>query len=174
VNIVPAIENALGLGLKAEELGAGNMSLRAVIIFSSAAVMIRLGSKRFMGQSTALDVMLGIIFGSVVSRAITGNAAFVPALSAGLTLILLHWLLSALTFRSHWLGNIIKGRSRLLVENGRIDWKAMARSQITEHDLAEALRSHGHPAEISRLETAYLERDGRISVVMRGIDRHAK
>ena len=155
------------------------MSLRAAVVFIAAAVMIRVGSKRFMGQSTALDVMLGIIFGSVVSRAISGNAPFVPSLCAGLTLILMHWLFAALTFRSHRLGNLIKGRSRRLVENGQIDWPAMARSQITEHDLHEALRSHGHPADISRLDTAHLERDGKISVVVRpemrsfGDDRNA-
>ena len=167
MNIVTNIENALGLGLKADDLGIAHMSLRAAVIFIAAAVMIRLGSKRFMGQSTSLDVMLVIIFGSVVSRAITGNAPFVPSLCAGLTLILMHWLFSALTFHSHWLGNLIKGRPRLLVQNGNIDWKAMAKSQITEHDLQEALRHHGHSPDISCLESAHLERDGRISLVPR-------
>jgi hypothetical protein len=35
-----------------------------------------------MGQGTAFGVILGTMLGSIVSRAITGNAPFLPALAA--------------------------------------------------------------------------------------------
>jgi uncharacterized membrane protein YcaP (DUF421 family) len=35
-----------------------------------------------MGEATAFDVILGIMVGSIVSQAITGNAPLVPALAA--------------------------------------------------------------------------------------------
>jgi hypothetical protein len=38
------------------------------------------GKKRFMGEATAFDMMLGVMVGSIVSRAITGNAPLGPAL----------------------------------------------------------------------------------------------
>jgi uncharacterized membrane protein YcaP (DUF421 family) len=101
-----AVEWALGLGLD-------NM------VFIIATAMIRLGNKRFMGKNTALDVMLGIVFGSVVSRAITGNAPFFPTLAAGLVLVVAHWVLSAIAFRSHRFGEMVKGRSYPLVVDGR-------------------------------------------------------
>jgi hypothetical protein len=43
-----------------------------------------------MGEAPAFDMMLGIMVGSIVSRAITGNAPLVPALAATATLIALH------------------------------------------------------------------------------------
>ena len=64
------MDAALGLGAEPRELSVLQTSLRAVIIFVAATIMVRVGSRRFIGRSTALDVMLGIIFGSVVSRAI--------------------------------------------------------------------------------------------------------
>jgi hypothetical protein len=40
--------------------------------------MVRFDKRAFMGKATALDVILGIMVGPIVSRAITGNAPLVP------------------------------------------------------------------------------------------------
>ena len=155
---------ALGLGLDARDIGAAQMALRAVAVYAAALAMVRLGKKRFMGRATAFDVILGIMLGSVVSRAITGNAPFGPALAAAAALLAAHWLLSALAFRWHGLGTALKGRPRLLVRAGEPDRAAMRRAHMSEHDLREALRAEG----VSRLEEvaeARLERSGRLSVI---------
>ncbi len=165
--LASGFDKALGLSLEAQHLTAGQMSLRAVVVFILATMMIQIGSKRFMGQSTALDVMLGIAFGSLVSRAITGNAPFIPTMAAGLTLVLTHWTISALACRWHLLGVMFKGRQRLLVKNGEIDWKCMRKSHLTENDLHEAMRNHGKAPEIDRIQLAYLERNGDISIVLK-------
>jgi hypothetical protein len=73
---------ALGLGAGEEQLNAAQMALRAVVVYVVTVIIVRLGKKRFMGQGTAFDVILGIILGSIVSRAITGNAPFFAALAA--------------------------------------------------------------------------------------------
>jgi uncharacterized membrane protein YcaP (DUF421 family) len=163
-----AIGRALGLELEGKDLTVLHMALRAVVVFVLSIAMLKVGDKRFMGKSTALDVMLGIVFGSTVSRAITGNAPFFPALAAGLVLVLLHWLFAAVAFRSHGFGKLVKGRSRLLVRDGEVQWDAMRKSHVTTHDLEEALRSNGEEPDVSRVKTAHLERNGDISVVTRG------
>ena len=155
----------LGLDLDSKDINAVQMSLRAVLVFIAATVMIRIGNKRFMGQNTALDVLLGIVFGSLVSRAITGTSPFFPTLTAGLTLVLFHWILSALAFRSHRFGTLFKGTKHVLVENGVIRWDTMKRSHITEHDLHEALRIHGTATKIEEIKSAHLERNGGISIL---------
>lgn len=160
-----AVTWALGLGLEGKDLNAGHMSLRALVVFAAAIVMLRVGDKRFMGRSTAFDVMLGIVFGSVVSRAITGNAPFFPALAAGLVLVLMHWSLAALAFRSRGFATLVKGHDRLLVRDGKLQLGAMRKSHITEHDLEEALRNNGEPPDISRVKAAHLERNGDISII---------
>ena len=163
--LMQALDSALGLRLEGKDLNAWHMSLRAVVVFAAAIVMLRVGDKRFMGKSTALDVMLGIVFGSTVSRAITGNAPFFPALAAGLVLVLLHWALAALALRSQGFGRVVKGHERLLVRDGEIQWGAMKKAHITEHDLKEALRNNGKSPEVSQVQAAHLERNGDISVL---------
>ncbi len=158
---------ALGLGLENDKIGVWQMSLRALVVFVAAIVMLKIGDKRFMGRSTALDAALGIIYGSVVSRAITGNAPFGPTLAAALVLVLLHWLLAAIAFRSHGFGKMVKGHNRKLVVDGELQWDEMKKAHVTESDLHEALRNQGKPPDLSKVKDAYLERNGEISIIAR-------
>jgi len=163
-----AVSRALGLELKGEYLTVTHMVLRAAVVFVLSIVMLKIGDKRFMGKSTAFDVFLGIVFGSTVSRAITGNAPFFPSLAGGLTLVLLHWLFAAVAFRSHGFGKLVKGNDRQLVRDGEIIWSAMRKAHITEHDLKEALRNSGKEPDVKRVKAAHLERNGDISIIAEG------
>ena len=162
-----ALNWLIGLELENKNINALQMSLRAFLVFLIAIVMLRIGNKRFMGKNTALDVMLGIVFGSTVSRAITGNAPFFPTLAASLALILMHWTLAAIAFRSDGFGQMVKGSNRLLVRDGEIQWKQMKSAHITEADLKEAMRNEGKAPEIKELKEAHLERNGDISIIMK-------
>lgn len=153
------------LGLEAEELTVWHMSLRAIVVYISALTMVQLGEKRFLGKSTAFDVILAIIFGSVVSRAITGSSSFFPTLGAGLVLIGLHWLFAAIAFRFSWFGTLIKGSPRLVVKDGEILWKAMRKSNLSENDLHSALRPQARVTDLDEIKEARLERSGEISVI---------
>jgi uncharacterized membrane protein YcaP (DUF421 family) len=161
------LDRALGLGLENKDINVGQMSLRALVVFVLAIAMIRIGNKRFMGKNAALDVLLGIIFGSMVSRAITGNAPFLPTLVASFVLILLHWVASAIAFRSHRFGILVKGHDSTLVRDGEIQWEAMRKVHLTEQDLQEAIRNSGKQPDVSKVASAHLERNGDVSVIMR-------
>lgn len=163
--IKQALNWLIGLELESKDLSVGHMSLRAVIVFAAAVIMLRIGDKRFMGKSTALDVMLGIVFGSTVSRAITGNAAFFPTLAAALTMVLMHWVLASVAFRSKGFGAAVKGRERLLVRDGEIQWDAMRKAHVTEDDLKESLRNEGKEPDVRQIKAAHLERNGDVSII---------
>src|SRR4051812_17545018 len=94
----------LGLGIDSKEINALQMGLRAVIVYVATVLMVRLAKKRFMGRASAFDVILGIMLGSIVSRAVTGNAPFLPALAAAAVLLGMHSFFPALAFRSHLFG----------------------------------------------------------------------
>lgn len=153
------------LGLDADELTISHMVARAVVVYISALLMVRIGEKRFLGKYTAFDVILGIIFGSVVSGAITGSSEFFPTLAAGLMLVVMHWLFATLSFYFDWFGSFVKGNSKLLVKNGEILWDAMRSSHISEKDLMGALRSQSGINTLDDIKEARLERSGDISVI---------
>src|SRR4051812_37536251 len=84
----------LGLGIDSKEINALQMGLRAVLVYVVTVLMVRLAKKRFMGWATAFDVILGIMLGSIVSRAVTGNAPLLPALVAAAALLMMHAMFS--------------------------------------------------------------------------------
>lgn len=154
----------LGLGLESKEIGALQMGLRAVVVYAVTVAMVRLAKKRFMGRASAFDVILGIMLGSIVSRAVTGNAPFGPALAASAVLLAMHWLFSAVAMRWHGVGWALKGAPDLLVRDGRPDARAMQKAHMTEHDLWEDLRGKS-VARLEEVAEAHLERSGQLSVI---------
>ena len=155
----------LGLGRDAGEVGAIQMALRTVFVYAFTLGVVRLGSKRFLSKATAFDVIVGIMLGSVMSRAITESASFFPTLMVGVTLIAAHWLMAALAFRFDWFGSLVKGNSILLIEDGEIQRDGMRQAGLSEHDLKQALRMQNNHTDPAKIRRAHLERSGKISVI---------
>lgn len=143
------------------------MAVRGAIVFLYSVTLVRLGGARIFGRNTSLDIVLAVLLGSSLSRALTANAPFVPTLAATAALVGLHMLMAALTRRSRRLGHLVKGEEVKLVEDGAIRWEAMAKAQLTEHELMEGLRLRGGTDDLGRVAAAYLERNGQISVIRR-------
>ena len=141
------------------------MMFRAFTVFLISLTIVRLGGTRIFGANTTFDIVLGIILGSVLSRAITGNAPYFPTVAAASLLVFLHWGLSWLAVKNSRIGTIIKGKKTLLMKNGKYISENMRKKQITENDFLEALRTKGN-IEISKVKYAYLERSGNISIIL--------
>lgn len=88
-------------GIHDETLTWWQMSFRAVGVFFAALLIIRIGNHRIFGKNTAFDIVLGVIYGSVLSRAITGNAPFWPTIAAAFTLVMLHKGLASLAYHTN-------------------------------------------------------------------------
>lgn len=147
------------------------MSSRALVVFFAALLIIRLGNHRIFGKNSAFDIVLGIIYGSILSRAITGNSPFWPTIAAAFVLVMLHKLLATFAFyTSFGLGSFIKGTPKALVKDGEKQLDAMKESSVTENDLTEAIRSSGNYAGVDRIKHAFLERSGEISIILKEDD----
>lgn len=155
------------LGIGAEELSLGHVLARCVVIYLSGIVLVRIGKKRFIGKMTAFDTIIAIIIGSLLSRAITQADQFGKVLAACLLLIGLHRLFSFVAAYSDRFGTWIKGHDRVLVKDGEILWKAMRRSHLSEQDLMQTLRLNGKTADVAKVKTARLERNGDVSVILK-------
>jgi uncharacterized membrane protein YcaP (DUF421 family) len=161
------------LGLDVETLRLWQMALRTLIVYLAALVMIRLGrGQRFLGRHAAFDVILGILFGSVLSHAVEGSTPFFETLGAGFVLMSLHWLFAAIAFRSHQFGTLVKGSAQPLIQDGEIQWDKMSKNYISKEDLIEALRNNAHLSNPSEVEVAHIERNGTISVIPRDPEPH--
>ena len=158
----------IALGLDTQSLNIWQMGLRAAIIYVAALIMVRVaGDRRFIGKYAAFDVVLSIIFGSTLSRAINGTSAFFATIFAGFVLVAMHWLFSLIAFQVTPLENKIKGRSRVLIRDGELCHQTMAVCHITKQDLESTLRLKCQIDKLERVERACLERNGDISFSLR-------
>jgi uncharacterized membrane protein YcaP (DUF421 family) len=158
------VKSVLGLNSDPKDLTFLQISLRGVIIFIAALIMVRLGDKRFLSKKTAFDAILGFILGSMLARAINGSVSFFPTLGGGFVLVGLHRALAFFSRDSHWFGNLVKGRPDLLIKDGVIIKSAMTKNNLSEHDLREDLRLNGNIDDPGGVKRAYIERDGQITV----------
>jgi uncharacterized membrane protein YcaP (DUF421 family) len=152
------------IGEEPKDFTFWQMSARAVIVYLSTILMVRVGHKRFMGRNTAFDIILGFILGSVMSRGINGSAAFLPTLGAGAVLIAMHWICSWIAFHSGSFERFVKGKAHQLIKGGKLIEEELPRHHITKTDLEGALRQ-SFIQKIEDAEAAFLENSGDISVV---------
>lgn len=140
------------------------LCIRAVILFAAGVVYLRIAGRRTFSQATPLDIVVAVIIGSNLSRAMTGKAPFLPALAATLTLAILHRLVAMATL--HWspLAALMKAKPTVLVRDGVVDEAALRRHGLSREDLLEGLRLEQMDAP-QGVRLATLEGGGRISVV---------
>lgn len=161
------LQSLLDLNAGSSDPGAGAMALRTLIIYGFTLILVRMGSRRLLSKPSAFDVIVAIMMGSIMSRAINGDAPFVPTLSAGVMLLLMHWAFAAAAFRVHWISVAVKGTRIPLIRDGKVLEEGKRRAHITDDDLAEALRLQIHDDDPARVAAAYMERSGDISVIPR-------
>lgn len=137
---------------------------RAVLIFAYGLAMVRIAGRRVFGRWAAIDIVLSIIVGSNLSRALTGNAPLAGTLAATTLLMLLHWLFAHAAARSAFVSRLVEGRAVALGRGGSVDADRLRRLAVSDADLAEALRQAGVEAA-SETRLLMLEPSGKISVL---------
>jgi uncharacterized membrane protein YcaP (DUF421 family) len=137
---------------------------RAAVVFFYGLALVRVAGRRVFSQSTALDIIVAIVTGSSLSRALTGNADLFGTLAATTLLMVLHWMLARASARWPRLSAITEGLSIPLGQRGKLDRDALARHAVSRAALDEALRGAGlDTAAGTRL--IVLEPSGKISVL---------
>ena len=91
------------------------MTIRGIVIFFYTLVLVRCGGRRIFGKYASFDIVLSVILGSIMSRALTGNARFFPTLSAATVLVFLHWMIGKWAEQNSAVGFLVKGEKIQLV-----------------------------------------------------------
>lgn len=159
------LDLCFGPNVDSHAITALQMTTRAVLVSFVALALLRLSGARTFGANTAFDLVVKIMLGAVLSRAVVAASPFGATLLASLALVALHRLLAWAAFHSDFIGRLIKGRAQVLAADGQPDAEALRRNYISEHDLREGLRDSGNVDDLNAAQTVRLERNGRISVV---------
>lgn len=147
------------------ELNILHMTVRAVVIFLITLAAIRISGRRSFGMASAFDNAMTVLIGAVLSRVVVGASPFWPTVFAAFALALMHRLFAWLSLDHKTIGKIVKGSPRVIYENGKFNRKNMRNSLISERDFMEGVRKECNTESLAEIDKAYVERDGRISVI---------
>jgi uncharacterized membrane protein YcaP (DUF421 family) len=145
-------------------LSFGQECARAVLIFAFGLALVRLAGRRVFGKWAALDIVVSIIVGSSLSRALTGSAPLMGTLAATVIFVGLHGLLANGAARWPKLARVLEGRSIALARDGHTDDAMCKRRSVSLTDLNEALHRAGIE-DVNGATLVKLEPSGRITVI---------
>lgn len=137
---------------------------RAALIFVYGLVLVRIAGRRVFGHWTAVDIIVAIVTGSTLSRALTGNANLFGTLAATTLLMALHWAVAHVSARSALLSRLVEGPPVQLSEHGLLDPEMLRRHAISPATLEQALRGAGVET-LTGARLVVLEPSGKISVL---------
>jgi uncharacterized membrane protein YcaP (DUF421 family) len=122
--------------------------------------------QRNTGQLAPFGLVLLLVLSNAVQNSENGgdNIALGGLISAT-TLIVIHYAVAIMTFKSKKLGVWIEGAPRKLIYNGVLNGDVMRRELMTHRELAAALRAAGC-TDIDHVRVATLENNGQITVCL--------
>ncbi|TPG53649.1 DUF421 domain-containing protein [Roseomonas nepalensis] len=140
---------------------------RALVVFAYGLALVRIAGRRVFGKWSALDIIVSVIVGSNLSRALTGSAPLGGTLAATTLLMAVHWVLANVAARSAWFSGLVEGTPIELARDGRAKAPALLRESISHSDLQEALRQSG-VEDVADTRLIVLEPSGKITVLKGG------
>jgi len=145
--------------------------LRTVILFFVTTIVLRLMGKRQLAQLQPYEVVITLMISDLATQPMGDvETPLLGGVVAITTLLLLHSLLSALSFWSIPLRRLICGRPSVLVRNGRICERELSRLCFDLSDLMEGIRSQG-VIGLQETGSVILETNGSLSVFPAGGSR---
>jgi len=139
--------------------------VRALLVYGFLLLTLRLTGKRQVGQLAPFDLVLLLVLSNAVQNSMNaGDNTVAGGWILVTTLLAANGLINWLTFRSKSLEIFIEGQPQVVVRNGEVDERALAKQRITRHELLSAIRQVGL-TDVTEVRYAILENNGRINVI---------
>ncbi len=127
--------------------------------------LLRFILNRHLGTVGAADLLMMLLLANGVQNAFVGQGkSLADALIVVLTVIFWNYTLDWLGFHFPAFQRLMRPPPISLVKNGRMDFRNMRKELISEDELRSLLRQQGID-DLADVKTAFMEGDGRISVV---------
>jgi uncharacterized membrane protein YcaP (DUF421 family) len=150
------------------DISAANLTIRAVVVYLSIVILLRISGKRQMGQMGATEFVAILLISNAVQNAMNGgDNSLAGGLLLAVVLIALSTLISYLTYRVQFFSSIFEGTPTILIHKGKLVSKNLARERLSIKELRVLLRKQG-VHEIHEINAAVLEADGTLSITRIG------
>ena len=139
--------------------------IRSVSVYIFMVIALRIFGKKELSQLNTADVILILLISNSVQNAMVGsNVSLVGGMTAAVALFIINFLFKKIMLNSKFIKNLVQDKPEILVHDGKIEFKTLARLGISSEELQEAMREHG-VEHYKDVKLAMFEIDGNISII---------
>ncbi len=139
--------------------------IRSASVYLFMVIALRIFGKKELSQLNTADVILILLISNSVQNAMVGSdISLFGGLAAASVLFAINFVLKKLMYKYKWFSNLMQEKPEILIHDGKIDFKALSKLNITSDELHEAMREHGME-HFTQVKLAILEIDGNISII---------
>ena len=148
--------------------------VRGTVVYLALFVLLRVVLKREAGAMGITDLLVIVLIADAAQNAMADDyTSIVDGLVLVGTLVFWAWALNWLGYRVPAIQRLAHPSPLLLVRDGRPLRRHLAQELITEDELLSQLRLQG-VEDIRDVKSAFMEGDGRISVIERDGHQHTE
>jgi len=149
------------------ELSVAEKVIRPIVVYLCLVVMVRLAGRRELAQLNSFDLVVLMMLANTVQNATIGNDnSLIGGLIGVAALLLVNYIVVRVLYLRPRLDRLIEGGPTMLIKDGRVIRRNLAKEAISVQQLMEAVRKQGLGA-LEQVAEAVLETGGVISVVPR-------
>ncbi len=142
------------------KIPVGEKILRPILVYIFLVVMLRVFGKRELAQLNPFDLVVLLSLSNTVQNAIIGDdnsllGGFIGAFS----LLVMNYFVVRFLFRHRRLDQLIEGSPTLLMEDGQVLHKNMAKELLSVSELTSVAHRQGF-ASLAELQSCVLEPGG--------------
>ncbi len=139
--------------------------IRSVCVYLFMVIALRVFGKKELSQLNTADVILILLISNSVQNAMVGsNTSLYGGMVAALALFVVNFIFKKIMANSKFIKELVQDVPEVLVHNGTIEFKTLAKLGITSDELQEAMREHG-VEYFKQVKLAMMEIDGSISII---------
>jgi uncharacterized membrane protein YcaP (DUF421 family) len=134
--------------------------LRPILVYAALVLLLRVFGKRELAQLNPFDLVVLLSLSNTVQNAIIGNDnSLTGGLLGALSLLVTNYLVVRYLFRHRRIDQLLEGSPTVLVENGKVRHKALAKELLNESELLTVCHRQGF-SSVSDIEKCVLEPGG--------------
>lgn len=138
--------------------------IRTVFFYFFVTICFRVMGKREIGKLGVIDLIVSILIAELCAISIENiNDSIFLAVLPILVLVGIEVLFAKISLKSRKFRTIVSGRTSLIINQGKINYKEMIKQRYTLDDLLLSLRQE-QIKNIEDVEYAFLENNGRLSI----------
>ena len=148
--------------------------VRGTIVYLAIFLLLRFVLTRQSGNVGVTDLLVIVLIADAAQNAMASEYKSVPdGLVLVTTIVFWSYALDWLAYQFPTLRGLIHPPPQELIRNGKVNRRNLRRELITMDELKAQLREQGIE-ELDRVRCAFMEGDGRISVVSDDEEQHQK